>query len=49
MDYLWKIRASSKTRLFWNDLGEWLRRVDEAVEPKSQEAVKSFAVSIVDS
>lgn len=48
VDYLWKLRTSTKTRRFWNELGGWLRRVDEESSAASQEGVKAYAVSIID-
>lgn len=48
VDYLWKIRTLSKTRLFWNELGIWLRRVDQESAAISQETVKGNAISVAE-
>lgn len=46
VDYLWQLHTSDKTRLFWGELGRWLRTVDEAAGQEQGEGVKDANVSI---
>ncbi|CCG80967.1 protein of unknown function [Taphrina deformans PYCC 5710] len=48
VDYLWKVRTLSKTRQFWNELGIWLRRVDQEATSIRQETVKGNTIAVAE-
>ncbi len=49
VSYLWKMPIlSGRTKRFWIEFGDWLRRVDKVAEVKGREVIKEKQVEIVD-